>query len=492
MNYVARLIKSMTRQERSHFTTINSDNSGSHYFRIYRLLARKPETELSELKVQFPEIPQIHYELNNLHNRLLRSIAIYQLNSSKNQYHLESLITLGRVLVEKRLYSEAKKILSKAKNIAEEGEKLYDLVNIISLEERVLVGMYHVSGSTDTPEFSVKMEELNNEHYECFDKLRELKTTNWLGGIVVSHHKRQLFFYDKSQIPEELCNQEILQTDYQPKSRLGKVNWHSLMAGWLVMNGRFQEGLLLAQAAYGEAAKKKDVSQDFLLVLLHNIGFLNSMDGDPQIHEETLKALREIGTSSPERTILWRYSDLGLPVYFHLYRKEFEACRSGTEEIIRFLKSGGELSKEHRNDLLLLAINVSIQLGEYAHATDLMAISSSVKFKGRHRSYFRLLSLCVYLEMENSQLVKSTLTSLKNIMKAEQSYHPAAEIVMPLASVFLRNNELAAEDFQGALTQAKQQIESFGDISVIEFNAENWLSQMVSAKEPVKKENLTA
>ncbi len=135
------LIKSLTRSEKRYFKIFASRHTigeKNNYLAIFELIDKQAEYDeaaiLKKLKGVNPKTfssVKVH-----LYNLILRSLRLY--NSSKNNIaQIRELLDFAEILFEKGLYSQCRKALNKAKELAYKGEEHLILLKIFETEAEI-------------------------------------------------------------------------------------------------------------------------------------------------------------------------------------------------------------------------------------------------------------------------------------------------------------------------------------------------------------------
>ncbi|MFN8394423.1 MAG: hypothetical protein U0176_07095 [Bacteroidia bacterium] len=134
------LIKSMTRGEKRGFTILAQQTSGDKkYLKLFEVIDNLDEYDEQRILKKFKRDPkfekQFPYNKNYLYNAILNSLAYFH---KGHEAEMASITLHIRILLEKNLYHQAKKLLNKAKESALQLEKFEDLIKILSIESDIL------------------------------------------------------------------------------------------------------------------------------------------------------------------------------------------------------------------------------------------------------------------------------------------------------------------------------------------------------------------
>lgn len=134
------LIKTMTRGEKRGFTILAQQTSGDKkYLKLFEAFDSLDEYDEQKILKKFKRDPkfekQFPYNKNYLYNAILNSLAYFH---KGHEAEMGSITLHIRILLEKNLYHQAKKLLNKAKESALQLEKFEDLIKILAIESDIL------------------------------------------------------------------------------------------------------------------------------------------------------------------------------------------------------------------------------------------------------------------------------------------------------------------------------------------------------------------
>lgn len=167
------LIKSLTKSEKRFFKLHSALQSGEkNYLRIFDAIDRQKAYDEEAIKQQFAKETFIRHfpsEKNHLYKLILKALRAYHAESSVSgllKQHLNNI----EILFSKALYSEATKILHRAKKIARDHERYYYLFELLSWEKMLIEEAFQ-SGN-----FTSDLEALIKEEDKVLEKLHNLAT----------------------------------------------------------------------------------------------------------------------------------------------------------------------------------------------------------------------------------------------------------------------------------------------------------------------------
>lgn len=168
------LVKSMSKQEKSYFKRFASaflDKEQSNYLRLFNEIVKQSagknyydESSVKGKNFSGKFIKNLSFHKNYLYNMVLNSLGQYHKGNSE-VIIIRNLISQSEILYTKLLYSQSRKVLKKAKELAQSAER-YSYVNEILLREKLL-NKYTLSIN----QYSEKNESINLHLHDSIKKL---------------------------------------------------------------------------------------------------------------------------------------------------------------------------------------------------------------------------------------------------------------------------------------------------------------------------------
>ena len=141
IQFLHELIRSLTITEKSYFkrtAAMYERDGGNVYLRLFDAIAAQDDYNEDKIKEQFKDdsfIKQLPVAKNYLYNLLLRTLESFHARNSEAD--LKHLLIQAQLLIDKRLYHQAYKMLRKIRETATEQERFMELWQTIQLEIRV-------------------------------------------------------------------------------------------------------------------------------------------------------------------------------------------------------------------------------------------------------------------------------------------------------------------------------------------------------------------
>lgn len=237
----------MSKQEKSYFkkfASAFSDEESSNYLKLFDEIQKQiaSDKEYNELKIKAKEfkgkfLKNFSYHKNYLYGMILNCLILYY----KDNYdiiNLRNLITKYELLFDKNLYSQCRKILLKAKEIAVKKEN-YTILYELLIKEKLL------------NKFTLTMTEFSSENKLITEKLNEVidKMQNSVDYInlndefmLKAYSMGNAFFRHEDEMKEidRFFENEFLKDDSKAKTFRSRNLLYGLKAHYALMKKDFE------------------------------------------------------------------------------------------------------------------------------------------------------------------------------------------------------------------------------------------------------------
>lgn len=327
------LIKSLNKSEKGYFKKYANfhvrNNEKNNYTRIFDAIDLQKTYSEAKLIKKFKNerfINQFAVAKNYLYNMILASLEAY---TKTVTIELRSLLNRVEILADKGLYTQAKKVLKKAKKIAIEYEKLTYIAEINLLEQSILRLEYDTKGLKDNVE---------NFTQEIQD---------------VSFQIDNVAIYE--QLKSQLLIQYIETGGLRNESDIKNFDW------------------LIKNPLMGDERQALSITAKVLFTELHTLYYAYTADSK-KCYEYSLKLLQLI-----ENNPLIVETSINFPT-FYLYRHSIHSSNAGmhTEALKAISRLEGLKPRTdiQRNNLMLKVLNtritVYLRTGQIQNAMDLI------------------------------------------------------------------------------------------------------------------------
>jgi len=165
------LIKSLTKSEKRFFKLHSALQAGDkNYLRVFDAIDKQKVYDEEALKKQFAKetfVKHLPSEKNHLYKLVLKALRSFHSESSVGGI-LKQEIKNIEILYQKALYTEANKLLHRAKRIARENERFYYWFELLNWEKMLLEEAY------ESGEFTKDLDALIEEERQVIERLRNL------------------------------------------------------------------------------------------------------------------------------------------------------------------------------------------------------------------------------------------------------------------------------------------------------------------------------
>jgi len=172
---IFRLVKTMSKQEKSYFKKLASaftEEESNNYLKLFDEVVAQAskgdeydEETIKKQNYSGKFMKNLSYHKNYLYNTILTAMALYH-KDNKDMITLRNLITQSEILFDKLLFDQSAKVLKRAKKMAIEKESFVYLCDILARER--IIDKYILSAT----EFSIESKASFQKQYEALDKIR--------------------------------------------------------------------------------------------------------------------------------------------------------------------------------------------------------------------------------------------------------------------------------------------------------------------------------
>ena len=223
---VFQLIKSLTRGEKRNFRMLAQLTSGDKkYLQLFDVMDSLSEYSEDRILKRFKKDKsfekQFAYNKNYLYNSILNSLAYFHKGT---EAELSSLTLQVRILLEKNLYQQARKLLRKAKEKVQKHERFEELLKLLRYEIEIL---------KRTENIKIMAEALRQVEFE--ERVTLEKITNCIG---YSRIDSRMFMLMKTvhvardaaddQLIREIESAELMESESRALSSKAKILIHKI------------------------------------------------------------------------------------------------------------------------------------------------------------------------------------------------------------------------------------------------------------------------
>jgi hypothetical protein len=422
------LIKSLTRGEKRNFHILAQLTSGDKkYLQLFDVIEVMEEYDEPKILKKFKRDPkfekQLAYHKNYLYNSILNSLAYFH---KGNEAEMSSIALHVRVLLEKNLFFQAKKLLNKAKESAMEQEKFEELLKLLYMEVEILKVTENIKVLPEAlreNEFSVKV---------TVDKISNLMSYRLLENqtyllLATRHIARR---EDEQSAAEKLLAAPILQEESSALSNRARIYFHDIRRGLAYYKGDHENAMLSSARALAIFEAAPAILEESKLLYMkqyalyaHHVIWVHG-------HEKALPLiakLRDVKVSTPQERVS-RFEK------YYLYSMGL-IVGVGEKASQEFLQEFAIELEALENDLAignrLLASYIQadyfVVQGEYSKAlfwTNKFLNHPRTNLRTDLQAGMRLINLLIHYELGNFDLIEYHLKSAyRYIYKQERMHH---------------------------------------------------------------------
>ena len=412
---VFQLIKSLTRGEKRNFRMLAQLTSGDKkYLQLFDTLDGLQEYDEVKILKKFRKDPsfekQFAYNKNYLYNSILNSLAYFHKGADSE---LSALTIQVKILSEKSLFYQAKKLLRKAKEKVILQERFEELLKLLNLEIEVLIRTENIKVLRDSLRNVEFEERLTLEKIENLIGYRKLKTR-----VLIL---RKTFYMARTdnelKLLEEVTSSDLLEGDHKALSTRAKFLFHEVMENIYTYKGDEQKALDHAKQALQilEAVPEilKEQQKDYLMLLSSLMRHQLVVHGKDEAFP-TLMKIRDVKPQTPfER--LFRFAKFyNLYVLFHL-----DTGERIPEEIIEEMMKEMKALKNDLSDNVKLSNFYSLAVYYFYQTEFNTALEWINKFLNHRKSearsdlqvMARLMNMLIHYELGNYDLIEYNIKS---------------------------------------------------------------------------------
>lgn len=436
MDELTKLVKSLSKSEKRYFKLYSSFQSGQkEYLKIFDAVEKMEDFDEERIRKIFDgeeflkRLPAVkHY----LYNQILKSLRIYY-SGETVESQIKDLVSDVIILFDKRLYTQALKILAKAKSMAVEHEKFLLQVELSIWEEKIL------NETQKLEPFEAHLEKTLAEETTALDKQKNLaEYRNLYNRLVVLNRKVK-----EARTEEELkqfsaiIDNPLLQDPNLALSFEAKLLFY-------VTNLLFAHAKGDDEQTYYYASKQLELLESnpsqisqrpkTYISALNNILLsqvhLHKYDG----FHDILKKLREFPVKSLNLEVSRFISSFTFEMVMYLDTGEFQKGVLIVDEILEGLKKyEDKLNAVEQITILYNVFYLYFGTGQYGKALKIMnRLLQDFQKELRYdiQSATRILNLMLHYELGNESVLESSALSTYRFLYKSKRLFKLENIVL--------------------------------------------------------------
>lgn len=444
-----RLIRSLTKPEKRYFKLFSSLQKGSkNYIRLFDAIDRQEEYDEEALQEKFRGerfVGHLHTVKNYLYRMILRSLRAYH-DESPPRLELRELLAEVEILYERGLFKQARKVLGKARALAEAREDFHVLFESVDWKQKL--------SGTDSP----RLERLDDLYAERKALLREMERK--IDYDYLHTKLENLLGNGSPRTPEvraaldEVMAHPLLATPPETTSFGAHLQHDWTHATYHYGRGEFTEALIyldrLVERFRQDPRRIADLPMEYhgllnnMLIMQHRLGLDEEFERALDEMKRTFGEIVEGSHLNTPRLASIHFHTVYLrEIFFRADRGEFATILAMVDEIERGLQRH-PLYKYPETCMILnhLIACAYLSVGDLPSALRFInrVTDAPEPRKGRNVYYSaRLFSLIVHYELGNIELLESIARSTYRFLYKRQIVHRAEGCVLAFFRKILRS-----------------------------------------------------
>lgn len=407
------LIRSLSKNEKGYFKKYVSKHivgDQNNYVRLFDAIDKQEVYDEKQIKTRFKHekfIKHLPSEKNYLYNLTLRSLSEFHSESSSEK-QLRDLVHSIEILYDKGLYKQSRKLLTRAKKIAEHYEKPLALLQLHEWESKILIALAQLE------KLEIFADESKTQQAQLFDQFYNYSQYRRLEEKMFLLSKKFGFPRNKKERAryEKIIHHPLIKNGKNANLFRSKLHFYNIQSYYFDVLGKHKESLRFRKMLVDYAEKHPHLihdDQQRYVIALNNL--LNSQDemGLREECEITIGKLSSLPTKSMNiRARVFGYI-WNIRMTQNIISGEFRELVSHAKEVEEGLKHFGRLLHPE----FLLAFKYQFfygyfGVGDYSKALKWMNhLLNDDTIKIRPEIYFfaRIMNLVLHFEMGNTEML---------------------------------------------------------------------------------------
>ncbi len=270
-----KLVKSLSKTEKAYFkkySKLHVLGDSNNYVKLFDFIASMHGYDEDLLRKRFQSekfIRQLSVAKNYLYNSILRSLKAYR-KSKKKRDEAKELIDDITILIEKRLFSQAEKLLRKCRKISQKYEVYSQLLQVLVAESKIAIAQRSYDEKTDKI-----LEQNYNERTKILGILKNAFEFDLLEYNITSQITRHADSKDKKYLGriKEIVSNEILSCEENAISLTARLKYNHIHATYFYATENLEESYKYLSREIEILSEKREMLEDRLidyLILLSN------------------------------------------------------------------------------------------------------------------------------------------------------------------------------------------------------------------------------
>ncbi|HMS66299.1 MAG TPA: hypothetical protein PKD83_13735 [Ignavibacteria bacterium] len=346
---IFQLIKSLSKQEKIYFrkfAATYTEEESSNYLKYFDEIVNQisknvdyDESKIRSIKFTGKFLKNLSYHKNYLYNMILDSVTFY--NREKKSYiSLSNQISQINYLMEKSLYEQAGKLLTKAKRSAYKSDSFPDLLKILNLEKKILKAVLNLG------DFIIKNKLITEEQENVTGFIQNNIDFSKLYGRIDSLTQRNGTGYARGEDIaldfENINNSPLMQDESNAKSFLSKFMFMNIKLNYHLSKNEIKEANKYAEEVVQLLEENPGKGENYLhryIISLNNLLNTQCRISNFEESEKTVLKMKELEIKyspviSLNEKIFIYYSVSVLMISKYLQTADFEKMKLFLEDVI--------------------------------------------------------------------------------------------------------------------------------------------------------------
>lgn len=424
---VFQLIKSLTRGEKRNFRMLAQLTSGDKkYLQLFDVMDGIDEYDEAKILKKFRKDAsfekQFAYNKNYLYNSILNALAYFHKGMDAE---LSSLTIQVKILLEKNLYFQAKKLLRKAKEKVTVMEKFEEMLNLLQFETEILKRTENIKLLREAVRQVEFEEKVTLEKISNMLEYRRLDTRTFIlmKTLYTARNESEMI------LVREIQNSEFLEDEGQALTSRAKILYNEIRRRVCLYEGNEEGALRFSERAVELYESNPIIKEDEKIAYLQQVS--SQARSTLKLYGlqktiPTIMRLRDVKISTPQERV-FRFKRF----YFFLIGMYVDTGETAPEGIIDELLAEMKTLKNDLATSFKLWAYWCLALYYLEQGQLKKALQWMNDFLNHPRSAVRtdlqassrLLNLVIHFELGNYDLIEYNIKSASRFMYKQERLH---------------------------------------------------------------------
>ncbi|HEX8516442.1 MAG TPA: hypothetical protein VF868_09610 [Bacteroidia bacterium] len=430
-----KLIKSLSKSEKGYFkkyANFHVRNEQNNYTRIFDAIDLQKEYDEKKLLKKFRNerfINQFAVAKNYLYEMVLESLEAYHKNSTTE---IRSILNRIEILVDKGLYSQAKKLLKKVKEMAILHEKLTYIPEINLMEQSIYKMHYDVGDLRDNSDKLIEEIEVCAMKIRNLAEYESLKNRLYLQRIEtgVLRNEEEMKSYDW------LLRSPLLKNDKQALSVNARILYYELFASYYSYIEDSQKcyefsSLLIRLIGENKEVIETNVNFPTHFLYRHSVQCYNTGKYHEALEYISKMEVLKVKSDVQKLNILLKAYNTKLNVYFKM--GNMKKCLQLIPEIESLLETSKDSDKLLKEVIQWQVISLLMIAEQYKPALKWLVkvnLSEVSNIRQDLECIGRIMEIVLHYELGKTDIMEYRLKSTYRFLASKQKMYQLEKIIL--------------------------------------------------------------